>query len=437
MGRTGVLSRRTPGRAMVAALAALVLVVTGCSADPGEQAETTGRDGGATASPGPARDTALGNTTDPAADTPTDPAPDTATPTTRTATPTTRTATPTEQTAASVTVSGVSEPLERLVQDFYAGEEVTAAGPVREAVVGAPPVAEDVDVTGTQGHWRGASVAVLTAGDDLTLAVDDGAGWRVVGGRWPSRGVDHPVLGGGRHVLLIGSDAREREGQPVDRLRADSLQVLGVDGNGGGGVMGIARDAWVTMPGGGKAKINNAMVEAGPQGQVETVTRVTGLPIEGYVLVGFEGFTGFVDDWGGVKIDAPSAFDGYPAGVQTLSGYWLLRWTRHRYTLPQGDFDRSFHQGVALTGMGLQARGMGPEALPALLERVDRHMESDLDAEQILTFAAWTYLAQPGEFGHEVAKGDFGWSDDGQSIVLLDEAAQDTFEDFADGSLAD
>ncbi|WP_194288552.1 LCP family protein [Ornithinicoccus halotolerans] len=343
----------------------------------------------------------------------------------------------TEEPEPAVQVNGVPRGPRRVAQALYGGGDVPARGNLGTRLARRTPAEQDVTVRGAAGRWQGTRVAVLTHDDDLTLLVEGSRGWQVVGGQWPSLGIERPLLGGRRHVLLIGSDAREQQGQPVDRMRADALQVVGVDGAGGGGVMGIARDSWVTMPSGGEAKINQAMVEAGPEGQLETVRRVTGLPVEGYVLVGFEGFTAFVDDWGGVTIDAPRAFDGFPEGVQELTGYWLLRWTRHRKTLPGGDFDRSFHQGVALAGIGLQARGAGPLALPQLLELVDTHMESNLDAEQVMTLAAWAYLGKPARFGHEVATGSVGWSGDGQSIVRLDEDARRTFADFTDGRLGD
>jgi polyisoprenyl-teichoic acid--peptidoglycan teichoic acid transferase len=340
-----------------------------------------------------------------------------------------------EPSTPEVLVEGVPEPVRRLVEALYRLQRVPATEAVTTALGGAEPPGARVQVTGVTGEWEGVPYAVLTSGDDLTLAVAGEAGWRVVGGSWPSLGVDETVLGGPRHVLLIGSDAREKQGQPVDRLRADSLQVVGVDGTGGGGVMGIARDAWVEMPKGGHAKINNAMVEAGPEGQVATVERTTGLPLDGYVLVGFEGFKAFVDDWGGVKVDAPKAFDGFREGEQRLTGYWLLRWARHRKTLPGGDFERSFHQGLVLAGMGLQVRAAGPLALPEVLDLAGEHMQTDLGAEQVLTLAGWAFLADPARFGHEVARGTIDWSGDGQSIVRLDEAARATFQDFADGNL--
>lgn len=48
------------------------------------------------------------------------------------------------------------------------------------------------------------------------------------------------------------------------------------------------------MPGGGSAKINAAFSLGGGAGQVSTVRKVTGLPVEGYVATVFKGFRAIV-----------------------------------------------------------------------------------------------------------------------------------------------
>lgn len=234
-------------------------------------------------------------------------------------------------------------------------------------------------------------------------------------------------------MLFLGSDARA--GEAVDSSRADTIQVVGVDGTGGGGVLGIARDSWVTMPSGGKAKINAAMAEGGPAGQQSTVAATTGLPIEGYLLTGFEDFTALIDALGGVTVDAPRSVKDVPAGQGTLDGPLALLYSRHRKTLPDGDFGRSLHQGVVLLGVAATARAQGPGSLPALLTTASPHVRSNLSAAQVLTLAANVYVVSPAQVGQALAKGDLGWSDDGQSIVLLDDAAYADFAVFADGNL--
>ena len=240
-------------------------------------------------------------------------------------------------------------------------------------------------------------------------------------------------------MLAIGSDARK--GQPLDRTRADVLQVIGVDGKGGGGVMGMARDLWVPLSTGGKGKINSAMVFGGPQAQVATVKAVTGLPLEGYVVLGFSGFKKIVDDQGGLPIVIPETVVAshaknlvIKAGPQTLSGAEALAYARERKTLPDGDFGRSRHQGEVILAAAVKAKLAGPAAIPGALTSFSAVGKSNLSAEQILTFTAGLHTLSPLQVGRGVAKGSFGTAA-GQSIVVLGAEARRLFASFRDGNL--
>ncbi len=293
------------------------------------------------------------------------------------------------------------------------------------------------------GTWRGAKVAVVTAGDDATFAVRPKGrqGWKVVGGWWPSLGATRGKadVGGSRHVLVIGSDARE--GQDVEHSRADAIQLLGVDGVGGAGLMGFARDLWVPIPGHGEGKLNSSMVFAGPSGQTESVSSVSGIDADGYVVTGFDGFKAIVDDLGGLNFMAPKAMDSHLSGGQVKKGYnhldgmEALAWSRERKTLPGGDFDRSRNQGLLLASAAIQARLRGPGALPEALTVIDEHASSNLSAEEMLLFTAAFFRVNPTQVGHAVAKGPTGMQS-GQSIVRLDEDSRRAFRDFRDGRLS-
>ena len=326
---------------------------------------------------------------------------------------TTPSATPTPD----VVVTGADAALAAVIEELYAGKE-------------------GIEATATVGTWRKEKVAVVTSGDDVTLAV--GPSWKVVGGWWPS--LDKPAsLGKGpRFVLVIGSDARP--GKTLKGTRGDTLQVIGLDGKGGGGVLGLARDIWAPMPSGGHAKINAAFAYGGGKGQVQTVRTVTGLPIEGYVATGFGGFTDIVDESGGLPITIAKkvVLQGrttVPAGQQTLSGALALAYARERKSLPDGDFGRSAHQQELLLAAAVAARLSGVGIIPKEMTIVSKHAESDLSAADALTFVAAFYKVNPLQVGHRVAKGGFGTSPDGQSIVILDAASKQAFRDFRDGRL--
>ncbi len=341
-----------------------------------------------------------------------DPAPTASSPATAT---TSETASPTE--APDVVVQHGNAALTAAVAKLYRGRR----GITAEAHV---------------GTWKKEKVAVVTYEDDVTLLT--GPTWKVVGGWWPSLKRKASLGKGPRFVLVLGSDARP--GQSLKGTRADTIQVIGIDGRGGGGLMGMARDIWAPMPGGGSAKINAAFAYGGGPGMVRTVRRVTGLPIEGYVVTGFGGFEKIVDQSGGLpmKVARTVILQGGTkvlAGQRKLDGEHALAYARERKSLPDGDFGRSRHQGELLIAAAIAARVSGVGVIADEMTVVNRHAESDLSAAEALTFAASFYKLNPLKVGHTVAKGGFGTSPDGQSIVVLDSASKEAFRTFRDGRL--
>jgi len=274
----------------------------------------------------------------------------------------------------------------------------------------------------------------VTFGEDVTLAVKE-ATWRVVGGWWPSIGRAEPELGGKpRFMLALGSDARP--GEDVGRSRGDAIHVLGIDGAGGGGVLGLARDLWVPLAGGGQGKLNSALTFGGPDGFLETVKALTGVPIEGYVVTGFQGFEAMIDEWGGIPIFIPKAVTEkgqlvIPEGNNHFAGAAALDYARLRHDLPNGDFDRSLHQGELVLAAAIKARMAGIGSVPASLSIADKQVLTNLSPEQVLTFAAAFYRLDPTQVSQFVGKGGFGTSSDGQSIVLLDDESRAKFAQFA------
>src|SRR5690606_35602853 len=125
----------------------------------------------------------------------------------------------------------------------------------------------------------------------------------VVGGWWPSMGVDQELGEFPKIVAVVGSDARPNERR--DATRADSIHFVGLDGSGKAGVVGVPRDSWVPIAGGGRNKINAALALGGPGAMMETFADLTGLEFDGYLLTGFAGFESLIDILGGLDIDVP------------------------------------------------------------------------------------------------------------------------------------
>lgn len=173
---------------------------------------------------------------------------------------------------------------------------------------------------------------------------------------------NRPASGAGTTWLLVGSDSRSgltpeqqadlATGGDLGNGRTDTILVLHIPGLGSSApvsLVSIPRDSYVDIPDHGKDKINAAFAEGGAPLLAQTVEEATGLRLDHYAEVGFDGFAVVVDALGGVQlcpaepIDDPLAGINLPAGCQTLDGRNALGFVRSRAT-PRADLDRMVHQ---------------------------------------------------------------------------------------------
>lgn len=351
---------------------------------------------------------------------------------------------PATTTTAPLSVADAPVGLATLVRDFYsfASGETSAPPPMPEAVLESIDTGDVVTPTSAQastGTFQGATLAAVTAGDDLILAVRDDSGWRIVGGHWPSLQIPDYYGTGPRIVAVIGSDARP--GEDVERSRADSLHFVGLDGSGGGAVVGLPRDSYVPVPGQGKRKITGALALGGPELLMTSLQDLSGLPLEGFVLTGFSGFQDGIDTvLGGVDVNVPFPINDVKAkatlkaGQQILNGFDALAFARARKTLPGGDFTRSSHQGMILLGAAMGVKALGATSIPGLMEKAEPYLHTDLSPEQLFTFAVMAINANLGEVPNVVAPGKPGTAS-GASVVFLSDSVPALFADLADGTL--
>ena len=293
-----------------------------------------------------------------------------------------------------------------------------------------------------EGVWvtlpEGDAVAVVHVADDTLLAVGEEATWRIVGGQV---GDAPPWLGPApRMLLVLGSDARV--GQNQLRFRADSIHIVTtVPGESVGSIVGFPRDSWVEGPDGG-IKFTHLMAGRGPEIMLDTTRDLTGLPIEGYVVTGFKGFTGLLNILGSLVIDLPTRmrtgnnWKNFAAGLQTLSPLRTLQLARIRKGLPGGDFARSRNQGLIMQAAMTMLTDMGIDMLPAMLAGLLENAWTDLSTEDLLTWAATIYFMEPTDLTNTVLPGKVG-SAGGASVVFLSEDVEDIFRDLDDGILDD
>ena len=350
----------------------------------------------------------------------------------------------------TVRLEGAGRPLARTVQQFYLWvKEPTRQPPpglprglVRH-LRGLPGVEEPLEVGGraSVAEVLGARVAVVTSGKDVLLLIDEGEGWQVVGARLTRFGKG-PWYGPGspRMVLVIGSDARPGQ-EPAD-LRADSLHIVtSVMGKRSGAIVGIPRDAWVTNPSGGSSKITNVMPAHGPEGVLDTVRRLTGLPVEGYMVTGFAGFVDLVDAFGELSVLVPfdmadrfsKAF--FEEGQQQFGGSEALAFARNRH-VGGGDFTRSFHQGQLMKSALREVQAAGYLRLPENLRILTEFASTDLPSRQLLWLGASAYELRFQRVPNLVVPGGVGFVGP-QSVVFLGEGASRIFADLEDGILGE
>lgn len=167
-----------------------------------------------------------------------------------------------------------------------------------------------------------------------------------------------------RNVLIVGSDSREELGRAerdelgvgrFEGVRTDTLILVQLDPRrDAAAILSFPRDLLVERCDGTEGRINGAYQigldnkTGGPSCLVQTVTKLTDIPIHHYVEVDFRGFVSFIDRLGGVRmyLDEPivdeSANVDLPAGCQTLDGREALGFVRVRKI--DSDFGRIARQ---------------------------------------------------------------------------------------------
>lgn len=244
------------------------------------------------------------------------------------------------------------------------------------------------------------------------------------------------IKGPGKNILLLGSDTRSgSDAALVSGSRADTIMLMHIPADGKGVyIISIMRDTWVNIPGYGAAKINAALNYGGISLQVATVENLVGVKIDHVAEIEFEGFKSLVNAVGGVDVQVPFAFTSnvwtFTPGVMHMNGSAALTFVRERYSFADGDYQRVRNQRAFLRGLynTMKAKGAlsSVGSFQSAVESLAGYMRVDqgLNAAQIAQIAApvltsgdttmrMTTLPNAGP----------GWSYDGQSIILVNQAA--------------
>ena len=244
------------------------------------------------------------------------------------------------------------------------------------------------------------------------------------------------VKGPGKNILLLGSDTRSgSEAALVSGSRADTIMLMHIPADGKGVyIISIMRDTWVNIPGYGPAKINAALNYGGISLQVATVENLVGVKIDHVAEIEFEGFKSLVNAVGGVDVQVPFAFTSnvwtFTPGVMHMNGSAALTFVRERYSFADGDYQRVRNQRAFLRGLYSTMKAKGAlsnvASFQSAVESLAGYMrvDSGLNAMQIAQLAA-PVLTSGDTSMHmtTLPNAGPGWSYDGQSIVLVNQAA--------------
>jgi len=210
------------------------------------------------------------------------------------------------------------------------------------------------------------------------------------------------------NILVMGSDTREGEGNDVDGYtddteRSDTTLMfhLSADRTFAYGIS-IPRDSLVdrpkctaddgtAIPAADDVMWNEAFEVGGPACTMQQFEQLTGIRLDNYVKVDFNGFKGMVDAIGGVEVCLPEPINDtkagvdLPAGTQVLKGSNALGYVRARYSIGDGsDLGRIKRQQSFLAAMSGKLVSKGtlarPDRVLGFLDAATRSLQTDFSS---------------------------------------------------------
>ncbi len=182
-------------------------------------------------------------------------------------------------------------------------------------------------------------------------------------------------------VLLLGSDARADD--PDMGARTDTIILVRVDPTVNTvSMVSIPRDTRIEIEGQGYQKFNAAYTYGGASGTIAAVKDLTGVDIDHYAEINFEGLVGLVDAIGGIDvvvdevIDDPDAGGHIDEGKQHLDGEHALILARSRAYV-DGDYTRQANQRKVIMAIINKALTAPATELSGLIQASTKFLKTD------------------------------------------------------------
>lgn len=168
-------------------------------------------------------------------------------------------------------------------------------------------------------------------------------------------------------------------------------------------ILSIPRDTYVPIACFANEKENKITHAAwnGESCMIKTIENFTGIDIDYYVKINFQGVVKLVDALGGIEVDVPIEFCESNSkrstkeknliclkkGKQTLEGEEALALARHRKTLVTGDLERGVNQQLVVQGILNKLKSIrSANQMLNVLDTVSSSMDTNFTTKQILSF---------------------------------------------------
>jgi LCP family protein required for cell wall assembly len=244
---------------------------------------------------------------------------------------------------------------------------------------------------------------------------------------------DDELTSGPLNVLVLGVDTRpdsEEMGSRTDTI----MLVQVVPRTGDVKLLSVPRDLLVEVKPGEEDRINAAYNYGGVDETIATLENYSGVPVDHYATIDFEGFEKVIDAMGGIRVDVGEG--QFPEkwrmgeGVQRLNGHKALIYARYRGT-PGADLDRMQRQRELVAALRSEAlRWHTVKTLPQIMEVMNENVKTDLDLDGALTLGQ--ILIRRGrhaEMTSQQLKGTPKTLPNGDEVLIPDEEANEQILD--------
>lgn len=210
------------------------------------------------------------------------------------------------------------------------------------------------------------------------------------------------------NILVLGSDTRVGQRKDfgnsteIAGARSDTAMIVHLSANRSTAtVVSVPRDLWTNIPAclkddgtttpAQENRFNVAFETGGPGCAVQTVTSITGMPINHFVVIDFKGFEKIVKTLGGLPVcltrpvNDEKANLNLPSGNIVLNGKQALGLARARYSLGDGsDISRIQRQQRLMNALIAHAKSKNVTSNPATLYKILTDLSTSVSVDPSL-----------------------------------------------------